>query len=50
LLEKNPAKRCIVPIVGIENSTSPYLELSTGAKQSKYHYREIDSFAFTRKN
>ena len=29
---KNPAKPCIVPVVGIVNSTSPYLELSIGTK------------------
>jgi hypothetical protein len=37
---KNPAKPCMVPVVGIVNSTSPYLELSIGAKQLKSNYRD----------
>ncbi len=30
----------MVPVVGIVNSTSPYLELSIGAKESKSNHRE----------
>ena len=40
---KNPARPCIVPGVGMMKSTSPYRELSIGAKDEHDKYAKLRS-------